>query len=398
MVPPIQDQESRGFSAVTPPQDQSGHWQGMRTFVVDAKNKESETVTSFILVPEDGQPLAAFKAGQFLSFQLDIPGHDKPVLRTYTISSSPGAAGLDDGAHYRLSIKREPAPKGNPDVPPGLSSNFFHDHVDVGSTLRVGAPAGDFYLHDNRNGPVVLLSGGVGLTPMISMLDHLVDQLRRRPIWFIHGAQDGNEHAFGAHVRELAQAHDNVTAHVVYAEAGPDDVEGRDFDATGFITISMLERLLPGPICDFYLCGPPPFMKALFNALLKWGVDEARIHYEFFGPATVLKEGGEPTEPAQDDKPNKAPEAAAANGIMVTFRQSDISVPWDSAKETILDLAEANGMSPAFSCRGGVCQTCILNLIEGEIEYVVDGAFPPEEEGKVLICSSAPKTDIVIDA
>lgn len=366
----------------------------MRTFVVERKDKESETVTSFILVPEDGQPLATFKPGQFLSFQLDIPGHDKPVLRTYTISSSPSAASLQEGAHYRLSIKREPAPKGKPDLPPGLSSNFFHDQVDVGSTVQVGAPAGAFYLHDGRNGPVVLLSGGVGLTPMISMLDHLVDQHRRRPTWFIHGVQDGIEHAFGAHVRDLAQAHDHVTAHVVYAEAGPDDVEGRDYDATGFITIPMLESLLPGPICDFYLCGPPPFMKVLFNALLDWGVDEARIYYEFFGPATVLKDGG---DDAADDKPDNAPEAAPANGMTVTFRKSDLSLAWDTAHETILEMAEANGLTPAFSCRSGVCQTCILDLIEGEIEYIHDDVIPPQEEGKVLICSSAPKTDIVID-
>ncbi|HIM26122.1 MAG TPA: 2Fe-2S iron-sulfur cluster binding domain-containing protein [Rhodospirillales bacterium] len=377
---------------MAPSQDQSGHWQGMRTFVVDGKDKESETVTSFFLVPEDGQLLATFKPGQFLSFQLDIPGHDKPVLRTYTISSCPSAAHLEEGAHYRLSIKREPSPKDNPEVPPGLSSNFFHDHVEVGSTLQVGAPTGDFYLHEDRIGPVVLLSGGVGLTPMISMLDHLVGQHRRRPTWFIHGVQDGNEHAFGQHLRELAQAPDPVTAHVVYAEPRPDDVEGRDYDATGFITMSMLKNLLPGPSCDFYLCGPPPFMKALFNGLLNWGVNEARIHYEFFGPATVLKDGGD--EPAQ-----KAPkESPAANGMTVTFRKSDVTIPWDPAQETILDLAEANGLSPAFSCRSGICQTCILTLIEGEIEYVDDGIIPPQEEGKVLICSSAPKTNVVIDA
>jgi len=375
---------------LTPSQDQSGRWQGKRAFVVSRKDKESETVTSFILAPEDGLPLAAFKPGQFLSFKLDIPGHDKPVPRSYTISSSPASALLSDGAHYRLSIKREPAPKDKPDLPPGLSSNFLHDHVAVGSCVQVGAPAGDFFLDDTEDGPVVLLSGGVGLTPLISMLDHLVDQGSSRPTWFIHGVQNGAEHAFGAHVRELAQVHDHITTHVVYTEPGPGDSKGRDYDATGFITIPMLESLSVGTDADFYLCGPPPFMKALFNALLDWGVDEARIHYEFFGPATVLKDGPK-------EQPKAAAALAAAAGVTVTFKRSNISVPWDPAHETILDLAEANGISPAFSCRAGVCHTCIVDLLEGEIEYVVDDAYQPEEVGKVLICSSAPKTSVVID-
>ncbi len=380
--------------------DQSGRWRGTRTFIVDGKEPESETVTSFVLVPEDALPLASFRPGQFLGFQLDIPGRDKPVSRTYTISDSPG-----DGTSYRLSIKREPAPKDKPDTPPGLASNFFHDHVEVGTTLKITAPSGDFYLHEDRDGPVVLLSGGVGLTPMISMLNHLADQGANRPTWFIHGVQNGAEHAFGPHVRELAQAHDNVTTHIVYTEPGPDDVEGRDYDAAGFITIPMLESLLPGPDCDFYLCGPPPFMKALFNALLDWGVDESRIYYEFFGPASVLKDVPEekPKE-APKKKPKDTPaappgtaKAAPANDMTVTFRESDITVPWDPAQASLLDLAEANGIAADFSCRSGICQTCICTLIEGEIEYINDDAFPPEEEGKVLICSSVPKTDIVID-
>ena len=276
---------------MAPSQDQSGHWQGMRTFVVDGKDKESETVTSFFLVPEDGQLLATFKPGQFLSFQLDIPGHDKPVLRTYTISSCPSAAHLEEGAHYRLSIKREPSPKDNPEVPPGLSSNFFHDHVEVGSTLQVGAPTGDFYLHEDRIGPVVLLSGGVGLTPMIAMLNHLVDQGASRPVWFVHGVQNGAEHAFGAHVRQLAEAHAAVSTHVVYAEPEPDDALGRDYDDAGFITIPMLERLGAGLDADYYLCGPPPMIDAAITALMQGRLFERDIFMERFYTAADGAEG-----------------------------------------------------------------------------------------------------------
>ncbi len=378
--------------------DKTGRWQGTRTFVVEKKKAESKTVTSFILKPEDGGPLATYKPGQFLGFRLDIPGQQKPVARTYTISDSPG-----DGTSYRLSIKREPAPKDKPDVAPGLSSNYFHDHVKVGTALEVLAPSGDFFLHEDgaggESGPVVLLSGGVGLTPMIAMLNHIVHQGAKRPVWFVHGVQNGDEHAFGAHVRRLAAGHDNVGAHIVYTEPGPGDVQGRDYDAAGFITIQMLESLLEGQTeqksADFYLCGPPPFMKALFNALLGWGVDETRIYYEFFGPASVLKEGGD--APKEKPKDSPAPASAPANGMMVTFKSSNVTVPWDSGHDNILELAEANGVIVDFSCRSGVCHTCMCELIEGEVEYVNDDAMLPEDESDVLICSSVPKTDITID-
>ena len=220
--------------------DQTGRWQGTRTFVVEKKEAESKTVTSFYLRPEDGDPLAAYKPGQFLGFRLDIPGQPKPVARTYTISDSPSSASQGDGASYRLSIKREPAPKDRPDVAPGLSSNYFHDHVEVGTTLKVKAPSGDFFLHEDRDGLVVMLSGGIGLTPMISMLNHIVDQGLSRPVWFIHGVQNGDEHAFGQHVRGLADAHENVSAYIVYTEPGAGDVQGRDYDVEGFITLAIV--------------------------------------------------------------------------------------------------------------------------------------------------------------
>ena len=382
--------------------DFSGGWDGYRTFCVERKEPESLTVTSFYLTAKDGRPLASYKPGQFLGFKLDVPGYEKPVLRTYTISDSSG-----DATHYRLSIKREPPPADQMDAPPGVSSNYFHDHVEAGSELQVRAPSGEFFLHEDdevdgdggKSGPVVVLSGGVGLTPMVSMLNHIVANGAKKPVWFIHGVRNGDEHAFGAHVRGLAETHANVHAHIAYLEPGPGDVEGRDYDSAGVISMELLQSLVPGKDGDFYLCGPPPFMKVLFNGLLDWGVAESRIYYEFFGPATVLKEGA-------DDKADRksAPTAstvpgpeAAADGPMVTFKRSGVTVNWDPEIETILELAEANGVTPDFSCRSGVCHTCMCALIEGEIEYVNDDAFLLEEEGQILICSSKPKTDITVD-
>ena len=383
------------------PQDPSGGWHGYRTFCVERKEPESRTVTSFYLAAKDARPLAPYKPGQFLGFKLDVPGQPEPVLRTYTISDS-----LGDATHYRLSIKREPPPPDQPDAPPGVSSNYFHDHVEAGSELQVRAPSGDFFLHEDgaggESGPVALLSGGVGLTPMVSMLNHIVSNGAKRPVWFIHGVRNGDEHAFGAHVRGLAETHANVHAHIAYLEPGPGDAEGRDYDSAGFISLELLESLLPGKDGDFYLCGPPPFMKALFNGLLDWGVAESRIYYEFFGPATVLKEGtgdkadrkSAPTAPAVPGAPGVE---AAAIGPVVTFKRSGVTVNWDPEIETILELAEANGVTPDFSCRSGACHTCMCTLIEGEIEYVNDDAVLPDEEGQILICSSKPKTDITVD-
>ena len=185
---------------------------GLRTFAVERKEPESETITSFYLVPEDGATLPGLLPGQFLTLELDIPGQPKPVIRTYSLSEGPGAK------YYRLSIKREPAPVDQPDVPAGLSSNYFHDRVAVGTRLRVGAPRGKFHLDPDSERAVVLLSGGVGPTPMISMLNAIVESSALRPVWFVHGTRNGREHAMGAHVRRLAEENENVHVHVRYPD------------------------------------------------------------------------------------------------------------------------------------------------------------------------------------
>ncbi len=354
------------------------------TLVVERKVPESETITSFYLVPEDGKPLPAFMPGQFLPFRLDIPGRPKPVTRTYSLSERPNPD------FYRLTIKREAAPVDRPDLPPGLSSSHFHDHVEPGTKLRVKAPRGKFHLDPKGEAPVVLLSAGVGLTPLISMLNAIVEAGAGRPTWFVHGARNGREHAMGAHVRRVADTNDNVRVHIRYSRPEPEDVEGRDYDSPGHVDTELLRRLLPGNDLDFYLCGPTPFMKSLYNGLLDWGVPEARIHYEFFGPASVLKAAGERTA---------APAGAClecAGDIEVTFERSGVRANWNPSFASILELAEAMGLSPAYSCRSGICHTCMCALADGEVEYVEDPLNPPDA-GSVLICCSKPRTNVVLD-
>ncbi|MCZ6465668.1 MAG: MOSC domain-containing protein [Alphaproteobacteria bacterium] len=357
--------------------------EGFRTLIVDRKVPESDTITSFYLVPEDAKPLPSFIPGQFLPFRLDIPGQPTPLTRTYSLSDRPNPE------YYRLSIKREPPPGDRPDLPPGRSSNYFHDRVEAGTRLRARSPRGKFYLDPRGERPVALISAGVGLTPMISMLNAIVEAGSGRPVWFIHGARNGREHAMGAHVRAVAGENDNVRAHISYSRPLPDDVEGRDHDGRGRVDGDLLKRLLPDNDLDFYLCGPTPFMKALYNGLLGWGVPEGRIHYEFFGPGSALTEG---------DGADAAADCVECSAeIEVTFSRSGLTAKWNPSFASILDMAEGFGLSPDYSCRSGICHTCMCALEDGEVEYVEEPLDPPDP-GSVLICCSKPKTDLVVDA
>ena len=374
--------EERLAKAETP----VGGREGYRNFVVERRERESETVTSFYLVPEDGAALPAFLPGQFLTFELTIPGQPKPLLRTYSLSDSPKPE------YYRVSIKREAAPADRPDLKPGLSSTYFHDQVDVGAKLRVGAPRGKFHLDPDGERPVVLLSAGVGLTPMISMMNAIVESGTGRSVWFIHGARNGRVHAMGAQVRRMVAANRNVSAHICYSQPEAADIEGRDYDSRGHVDIALLKRVLPFDDYEFFLCGPTPFIRSLYCDLLALDVSEKRIHYEFFGPASILKEDAKPIGPATVP----SAETELSGGIEVTFARSGVTAAWYQACESSLDLAERQGLSPDYSCRSGICHTCMCALVEGEVEYLEDPLDKPEP-GCVLICCARPKTSLVIE-
>jgi ferredoxin-NADP reductase/MOSC domain-containing protein YiiM/predicted pyridoxine 5'-phosphate oxidase superfamily flavin-nucleotide-binding protein len=359
---------------------------GLREFVVKRKLAESETITSFYLEPADGEPLASYQAGQFLTFELTIPDCGSRVMRTYSLSDSP------DREYYRVSIKREPAPRDKPEAPPGLSSNYFHDHVDEGTSLQVGAPRGKFQLDGDSDRTLVMLSAGVGLTPLLSMLNTVVRSGSNRRVWFIHGARNGREHAFGDHVRRLAAEHDNVSVHIRYSAPQPGDVEGRDYDSLGHIDVDLLKRLLPFDDYEFYLVGPTPFMRSLYGGLTSAGVAESRIHYEFFGPASALNEEAE----SRGQAPGKDAKDELDGACEVTFARSGVNTRWHADCESILDLAEHNGLSLPYSCRSGICRTCMCELTEGEIEYIEEPLNAPDE-GSVLICIARPKSRVVID-
>ena len=348
------------------------HRDRWRRLTVARIEKESETIASFYLTPEDGKAIASYKPGQFLPIRLDIPGEEAPAKRTYTVSEAP------NGQFYRLSIKREAE---------GLVSRYFHDHMKPGSVLEAMAPRGKFTLEENSQRPVVLISGGVGITPMIAMLDHLLLEGARtgvpRAVYFLHGTHDGSEHAFGRHVRMLAGEFESLSVHIRYAKPRAGDQEGTDHDSFGHIDMELLKSILPLDDYEFYLCGPPPFMQALYEGLTTLGVGESRVHYESFGPAMVLK----PSEQAGKRQVAGSP---AAGPIPVCFAKSGIETEWRPERGTLLELAEAEGLTPAFSCRGGLCGTCATRLKCGGVDYL-DEPVAVHDDDEVLICCSTPR-------
>ncbi|MBB6255123.1 NO-inducible flavohemoprotein [Nitrospirillum iridis] len=251
-----------------------GGWSGWRDFTVAEKIVESDIITSFVLVPKDGGPVLRHKAGQYLTFLLPVAGPDLvPTRRNYSISTAP------NGRNYRISVKREER---------GAASSWLHAHVRVGDVLRVSPPAGDFFLPDQPQRPVVLLSGGVGLTPMVSMVETIAEKHPDLETHYIHGTASSATHAMDAHVRAIAARHPGIKVATFYSDPLGDDEPGISHDVTGLITLDWLRDNTPLHQADFYLCGPKPFLRAFVGGLSLAGVPSDRIHYEFFGPAEEL--------------------------------------------------------------------------------------------------------------
>ncbi len=260
-------------------EQQQGGWAGYREFVVDRKVQESEVITSFYLVPKDGGAIASYQPGQYVGVKMEIPGETYTHMRQYSLSDAPGKS------YYRISVKREDT---LPEVPAGKVSVYLHDHIRQGDTLLLSAPAGDFILNTRDARPVVLISGGVGLTPMVSMLNTLVEAGTTRPVTFIHAAQSGDVHALRQEVEAVAARSPNVSVHWIYEKPTSRDRETNAYGKEGYIDLPWIQGVVPSPDASFYFCSPVPFMKAVYALLTAWGVADADIHYEFFGPAGTL--------------------------------------------------------------------------------------------------------------
>lgn len=361
-------------------------WQGFRAFRVDRKVVEDATgaICSFYLVPEDGKPLPPFLPGQFLTFRLDVPmataGREQ-IIRCYSLSEAPSPD------CYRVSIKRVPSLSGS-DFPPGRSSNYFHDHVAVGSVLQVRAPSGHFHI-DRSDAPVVLIGGGIGITPMLSMLNWCLANQPGREIWLFYGVRNNLELAMKPHLDALASANANFHLRVCASNPLQNEVAGRDYQHHGRIDIQLLRAQLPLKPYHFYICGPGPLMETLVPALEDWGVPDECIHFEAFGPASIKRRV--PDVSVATTRP-----ATTNADIVVNFALSGKQLPWQPSSGSLLEFAEANGVAVNSGCRAGSCGTCQTTLRAGEVIYRQPPDFDPQPD-TCLLCVCTPKTSLTLE-
>jgi ferredoxin-NADP reductase/MOSC domain-containing protein YiiM/ferredoxin len=361
-----------GLTAASPPPA----WPGFRPLTVTAITSESDSVISVCLEDPDGTPLADARPGQYLTVRVRPDQGQRSLLRNYSLSGPPGAG------YYRISVKRELR---------GAASGYLATRLAVGDRLDIAAPRGAFIL-DRTDAPVLLISAGIGVTPVLAMLQALAQRHSDREIWWLHGARNGREHSFAADARALLASLPRTRSCVYYSHPGPDDVQGRNFDGAGRLTGPVLAELAPPREAQAYLCGPVPFMADISAGLASLGVEAAHIHTEPFGPAPSSTPGIAAV-PARAPHPPAGP---AGNGPTISFARSDLAIPWSDDYGSLLELAEACDVPVRWSCRTGVCQTCETTLVAGSVRYRPDPVEPPPD-GSVLICCSQARGEIALD-
>jgi ferredoxin-NADP reductase/MOSC domain-containing protein YiiM/ferredoxin len=362
-------------SATAPPAPPGPAWPGFRPLRVTKVVPESETVSSVYLAATDGTELPAAKPGQYLTVRVPGAGQPAPV-RSYSLSSAPGAG------FYRISVKHEPH---------GIVSGYLTTKLTGGTDLGAAAPRGDFVLDEDDDGPVLLLSAGIGVTPVLAMLHQLAATRSQREVWWLHGARGPREHPLAAEAHHLVASLPHASEHVFYSAATPPEryrIHARD----GRLDKDHLAALGIPAGASAYICGPNAFMTAISDALAGLGIAPARIHTELFGARDRINPG---ITGAAAWPPHQPP-GPPGNGPLVTFARSGISTPFPGDKRNVLELAEACDVPTRWSCRTGVCHTCVTPLLTGDITYAPDPLEPPAD-GQVLICCARPGTEVVLD-
>jgi ferredoxin-NADP reductase/MOSC domain-containing protein YiiM len=356
-------------------EEQAPAWPGFRQMRVAHINKESDSVTSSVLSPNDGQNLPLFQAGQFVVLRLLVDPGKPPVLRSYSLSDLPAAD------HFRISVKNELN---------GIGSSFLCTRAREGDLLDVSAPRGSFTLRSSQS-PVVLVSAGVGATPVMSMLHALAVERSEREIWWIYGARKRADHPFAEESRSLLKQLSRGRGYIVYSRPDAADRFGADFDASGHIDTALLGRIGVSQGSDFYLCGPTSFLQNMRDGLRKWGVPAGNVHAEIFGSLDAVTPGM-----AQVEHSPHLPQGPPGSGPTVSFARSGITAPWDPKFASLLELAEACDVPVRWSCRAGVCHTCMTGLIGGSITYNPEPLEKPAP-GNVLVCCSQPNASVTLD-
>jgi ferredoxin-NADP reductase/MOSC domain-containing protein YiiM len=350
-------------------------WPGFRTLRVSRIDQESVRIFSLTLTSLDGHPLSIPLPGQFVVLRLRPDPTAAPLLRSYSLSGAPKPD------HYRISIKQEEH---------GAASSYLRDRIRVGDCLEVSAPRGTFTLKSDER-PAVLLSAGVGVTPVLAMLHTLVATGSTREVWWLYGARNGAEHPFARECDELLRQLPRSCRYIVYSQASASEPLGGNFDARGHLGSDVLTRLGVPPEADFYLCGPVGFLQELTRSLLTLGAPPSRLHSEIF------RAEGSSTPGINEQRPSPhAPAGPAGTGPRISFARSGLSVDWDSRFQNLLELSEACDVPVRWSCCTGVCHSCEVALIGGDVTYEPQPLDPPAI-GNLLICCSRPQGDVVID-
>jgi ferredoxin-NADP reductase len=314
--------------------------------------------------------------GQFVAVRLDLEDQRPPTSRSYSLSGPPGSP------DYRVSVKREPH---------GVFSAFVHDRVRPGNVLEIAAPRGRFTLSD-ADSPVLLISAGIGATPVLSMLYALAQSGSARKVWWLHGARNSTEHVFAAEARTLIDQLSNARVHVCYSAPLPTDILGAHYTHRGRVDAGFVRSLLIPRDAHAYVCGPAAFMDDVQAALTSVGLDQARVHSEVFGAGPRLTPGIADRPVA----PPHPPAGQAGDGPIVTFARSGLSVPYCGDFISILELAEACDISVRWSCRTGVCHSCEAGLLAGTVSYDPPPVDLPAD-GHVLVFCAVPDDDVALD-
>ena len=361
-----------GLAAVSPPPA----WPGFRTLAVTAVTRESDAVTSLSLADPAGVALPPPQPGQFLTVRLDVTPGVPPLLRSYSLSGAPEAGS------YRISVKREEH---------GAGSQFVHGRLRPGDRLEVAAPRGTFVLQPGDR-PVLLISAGVGATPVLAMLHALAASRSGREVWWLHGARSRAEEPFADESRSLLASLARGHRHVCHSQPGPGEVSGRDYQTAGRLSAAVLAGLGLPADADAYLCGPAGFMAEMSAAVTALGLDRARVHTEIFGAAP----GSTPGIAAVPARPPHPPAGPPGAGPEIAFARSGLTVRWSPGYGSLLELAEACDVPVRWSCRTGVCHSCETGLMSGTVSYAPEPVDDPAP-GDVLICCSQPSADVVLD-
>ena len=349
---------------------------GFQPLVVTAIDQESADVLSLTMKNPDGHPLPTPLPGQYVVLRLQ-PSARAPFFRSYSLS------GPASPQRYRISMKVEPN---------GAGGTFLRNYVRIGDTLEVSSPRGSFILNTGDR-PVLLISAGIGATPVLAMLHSLAAARSTRQVLWLHAARDRDHNPFAAEVRRLVPALRHGRSYVCFSRPGPLDKIGEEFDAMGRLSQSMFEAAGVPRDADVYLCGPNRFMADMKEALLTFGIEPERIHIEIFN-------GSEPMTPGVVHAAARSPHLPKddkATGPLVSFARSGIAAHWNpSAYQSILELAEACDVPVRWSCRTGVCHSCESGLVCGDVVYGPEPLDKPAD-GNILVCCSQPIRDTVID-